>query len=104
MKPAIDSSALASLIASAEAHKGAPDAVVRLLLAALRKHLGMDAAFIAEFVAGERVFRYVDAAIEGAPRPGERDRPAPESALVMGRPVGSQLCVPMVDGDGRTYG
>ncbi len=127
MKPAIDSSGVAALLAAAESRKGAPEESIPVLLAAIRKHLGMDVAFVAEFVEGRRVFRYVDAVVDGAPRPGDGDslegsycmlvaegripeligdasRVAPESAFVMGRPVGSQLCVPMVAADGRTYG
>jgi EAL domain-containing protein (putative c-di-GMP-specific phosphodiesterase class I) len=127
MKPAIDSSGIASLVGNAETQKGAPDEVIPVLLAAIRKHLGMDAAFVAEFVDGRRFFRYVDTAVEGAPRPGESDAletsycklvaegripelitdasvVAPESAFVMGRRVGAQLCVPLVAADGRTYG
>ncbi|HET7198635.1 MAG TPA: EAL domain-containing protein, partial [Burkholderiales bacterium] len=127
MKPAIDSSDIAALIAAADAQKGAPQDVVPALLRALRRHLGMDAAFVAEFAEGRRLFRYVDAAVEGAPRPGDSDalqgsycllvaegripelisdasRVAPESAFVVGRPVGAQLCVPMALAEGRTWG
>jgi EAL domain-containing protein (putative c-di-GMP-specific phosphodiesterase class I) len=127
MKPAIDSSGIASLVGNAEAQKGAPEEVVPALLAALRKHLGMDVAFVAEFADGKRVFRHVDAGVEGAPRPGDSDSleasydklvvegrlpelitdaaaVAPGGAQVMGRSVGSQICVPMVAADGRTYG
>lgn len=127
MKPAIDSSGIASLVGRDATQKGAPEEVIPLLLAALRKHLGMDAAFVAEFVGTRRVFRFVDAAVEGAPRPGDSDAleasycklvaegripelitdagvVAPERAFVMGRPVGSQVCVPMIAADGSTYG
>lgn len=127
MKPAIDSSGIADLIGHAEGQGGTPQEAIPSLLAAIRRHLGMDVAFIAEFADGTRVFRYVDAAVEGAPRPGESDSlersycwlvaegripelirdaaaVAPESAFVMGRPVGAQVCVPMVAADGRTYG
>jgi EAL domain-containing protein (putative c-di-GMP-specific phosphodiesterase class I) len=127
VKPAIDSSGIAGLIGAAETQKRTPQEVIPALLAAIRTHLGMDAAFVAEFAAGKRVFRHVDAAVEGAPRPGDSDaleasycqlvaegripelisdasRVAPEKAFVMGRPVGAQLCVPLVTADGRTYG
>lgn len=127
MKPAIDSSGIAGLLGAAEGRKDAPEEAIPVLLAAIRKHLGMDVAFVAEFVDGRRIFRHVDAAVDGAPRPGDSDslegsycklvaegripeliadasRVAPESAFVMGRPVGSQLCVPIVAADGRTYG
>ncbi len=127
MKPAIDSSDIGALIAAAEAQKGAPGEVIPRLLAAIRKHLGMDVAFVGQFAEGRRVFRYVDAAVEGAPQPGDSDalegtycwlvaegripeligdasRVAPENAFVVGRPVGAQVCVPMVAADGRTWG
>jgi EAL domain-containing protein (putative c-di-GMP-specific phosphodiesterase class I) len=127
MQPAIDSSDIAALIGAAQAHKGAADEVVPPLLAAIRRHLGMDVAFIGQFAEGRRVFRYVDTAVEGAPSPGDSEalegtycwlvaegripeliadasRVAPENAFVVGRPVGAQLCVPMVAADGRTWG
>jgi EAL domain-containing protein (putative c-di-GMP-specific phosphodiesterase class I) len=127
VKPAIDSSGIAALVGAAEAQKGAPHEVIPALLAAIRRHLGMDVAFVAEFAEGRRVFRYVDAGVEGAPRAGDSDalagsycqlvvegripelitdatRVAPESAFVAGRPVGAQLCVPMVAADGRSFG
>ncbi|ASY66281.1 hypothetical protein SJ05684_b52990 (plasmid) [Sinorhizobium sojae CCBAU 05684] len=37
------------------------------MLQAVRAHLGMDVAFVSEFIEGERVFRHVDAATETAP-------------------------------------
>jgi EAL domain-containing protein (putative c-di-GMP-specific phosphodiesterase class I) len=127
MQPAIDSSDIAALIGAAQAQKGGADEVVPSLLAAIRRHLGMDVAFVGQFDEGRRVFRYVDTAVEGAPRPGESEaledtycwrvaegripeliadasRVAPENAFVAGRPVGAQLCVPMVAADGRTWG
>ena len=73
MKPAIDNSGIAGLLGAAETQKGAPEEVIPVLLAAIRKHLGMDAAFVAEFVDARRVFRYLDAAFEGAPRQGDSD-------------------------------
>jgi len=127
VKPAIDSAEIGALIAAADSQKGDARQVIPRLLAAIRQHLGMDVAFVAEFAAGERVFRHVDAAVEGAPRRGDRDslagsychlvaegripelitdasRVAPESAFVVGRAVGAQICVPMVGADGRTWG
>lgn len=127
MKPAIDSSGIASLVAHAEAQKGTPEESIPVLLAAIRTHLGMDVAFIAEFVDGKRVYRHVDAAVEGAPQPGESDAlegsycqlvaegrlpelitnagaVAPERARAGRMAIGSQICIPMVGADGRTYG
>jgi hypothetical protein len=127
VKPAIDSAEIGALIAAADSQKGDARQVIPRLLAAIRQHLGMDVAFVAEFAAGERVFRHVDAAVEGAPRRGDRDslagsychlvaegripelitdagRVVPESARVRGRLVGAQICVPMVAADGSTYG
>ena len=127
MKPAIDSSEIGALIGAGEAQKAAPQELIPRLLAALRKHLGMDVAFVAEFAEGRRVFRYVDAAVEGAPAPGDSDalagsycqlvaegripeliadasRVAPESAVVLGRPVGAQICVPLAAAEDRVWG
>ena len=100
------------------------------LLGAVRTHLGMEVAFVAEFVAGRRVFRHVDS---GSPdvalRPGDAD-PLEESycqRVVDGRlpelildardhaaaaelpvtfdlPVGAHLSVPVRLADGRVYG
>src|SRR5438105_9971532 len=127
MKPVIDSSGIGALLGNAETQKGPPGEVIPALLAAIRKHLGMDAAFLAEFVDGRRVFRYVDSAVDGAPRAGESDaleasycklvaegrlpeiitdagNMAPARALVGRMAVGAQICIPIALSDGRTYG
>src|SRR2546421_898633 len=127
MKPVIDSSGIGALLGNAETQKGPPGEVIPALLAAIRKHLGMDAAFLAEFIDGRRVFRYVDSAVDGAPRAGESDAleasycklvaeerlpelisdassVAAPGARVGRMAVGAQLCIPIVLSDGRTYG
>jgi EAL domain-containing protein (putative c-di-GMP-specific phosphodiesterase class I) len=107
-----------------------PDQLLPRALRALRTHLGLDVAFISEFRAGRRVFRYVDAAREsaavqmGASDPIEDtycqrvvDGRLPEvitdtaevsaaSELGFTRlvPVGSHLCVPVRLYDGTVYG
>lgn len=104
--------------------------VLPRLLRAAREHLGMEVAFISEFVDADRVFRHVDSASPDGPvRAGGRD-PLEESycALVVeGRlpqlivdaarvpeaaalpvtaalPVGGHISVPLVLSDGRVYG
>lgn len=104
--------------------------VMREALRAVREHLGMEVAFIAEFSGGHRVFRFVDAASDNPIiKPGDSN-PLEESycqRVVDGRlpqlmrdacqvpaalelpvttalPVGAHLSVPIRLADGRTYG
>nr|WP_269633598.1 EAL domain-containing protein [Pelomonas sp. BJYL3] len=99
-------------------------------LQAIRRHLGMEVAFISEFIDGRRVFRHVDAeAAEGPVKVGASD-PLEESycqRVVDGRlpelitdaclntealslpatralPVGAHLSVPIRLADGQLYG
>lgn len=110
------------------ADEPAGEVLVRLLRAA-REHLGMDVAFVSEFVDGERVFRHVDAGAPGPVRVGgsdpldesycqrvvdgrlpglirdARDHPAAvELSATATLPVGAHLSVPLVLSDGRVYG
>ncbi|MDT9001085.1 EAL domain-containing protein [Paucibacter sp. APW11] len=100
------------------------------ILSAIRTHLGMDVAFIAEIVGGQRVFRYVDGhEPSGLVRLGE-SAPVEESycqrvldgrlpplltdaclnaealtlAATRALPVGAHLSVPIRLQDGRLYG
>ncbi|WP_165820288.1 EAL domain-containing protein [Microvirga sp. KLBC 81] len=106
-----------------------PDDISRVLHA-VRAHLGMHVAFVSEFVAGRRVFRYVDGSEGELPiKVGDSD-PLDESYchyIVDGRvpqllpdpskhpitmampvttqlPVGGHLSVPVRLKDGRVYG
>lgn len=65
---------------------GAPE-LSNNALRAIRTHLGMDVAFISEFSAGQRVFRYVDAA-------------SPDSSVCAGAadPLEDTYCQRVVDG------
>ena len=105
---------------------------IRRILDAARLHLGMDVAFLSEFVAGRRIFREVSAApteAEAVIRTGDSD-PLEETycqRIVDGRipqlmsdaqrvpaamelfprsarPVGAHLSVPLKLRDGRVYG
>lgn len=109
--------------------QGTPPTLERMLQA-IRRHLGMDVAFISEFQSGRRFFRQVDiGASTLAIRPGDSD-PLEESyclRVVDGRlpelipdagvnaealtlpatravPVGAHLSVPVRLADGRVYG
>lgn len=100
------------------------------MLRAIRTHLGMDVAFVSEFMAGRRVFRYVDSSHPDQPvRPGGAD-PLEESycqRVVDGRlpelmsdaakvpeacvlpvtaalPVGAHMSVPIRLKNGQIYG
>lgn len=99
------------------------------LLRAIRTHLGMDVAFIAEFSAGRRVFRHVDAEASSAVVAGASDpledslcqrvvdsrlpellrnasaEPAVQEVLASREvSVGAHLSVPIRLADGSTYG
>jgi EAL domain-containing protein (putative c-di-GMP-specific phosphodiesterase class I) len=100
------------------------------ILSAIRRHLGMDVAFISEFVAGRRYFRHVDAGEPDGPVQVGGSNPLEESycaRVVDGRlpelmtdaclnaealtlaatralPVGAHLSVPLRLRDGSVYG
>jgi EAL domain-containing protein (putative c-di-GMP-specific phosphodiesterase class I) len=106
-------------------HNAVPD-----ILHAVRQHLKMDVAFVAEFIEGHRVFRYVDS--EGAENPVQAgfghpleetycqrvvDKRLPELmqnaqenpvavtlALTASLPIGAYLSVPLRLSDGSLYG
>ena len=116
------------LVATAESCDPLLDDSVPELLRAMRQRMGMDVVFVSEFVDGQRMFRYVDAA-PGAPaiEPGSSN-PAEESVcqqVVEGRVpelvrdlsampaaqlpplpfrIGAHLSTPIVMKDRRVYG
>lgn len=129
-KDGADSTALKELIAEGAAvGQDSLDGVSRALRA-IRMHLGMEVAFVSEFVDGERVFRLVDASSEDSPvHPGGSDpieesycqrvvdgrlpellpdaganREAASLAVTSDLPVGAHLGVPIKLRDGRVYG
>ncbi|NKI34789.1 EAL domain-containing protein [Wenzhouxiangella sp. XN79A] len=63
------------------------DEALQEVLRAIRQHMGMEVAFISEFVAGERTFRYVD-----------RDEDAPAIEVDSGEPIEGSYCMRVVDG------
>jgi EAL domain-containing protein (putative c-di-GMP-specific phosphodiesterase class I) len=105
------------------------DTGIDKMLHAVREHLGMDVAFLAEFRAKDRIFRHVDAKAAAPIQAGDtlsldqgycqrvvdgrlpqliKDAGAlpaaaalPETSAV---PIGSHLSVPIFLGDGRIYG
>lgn len=122
------------LVTAAAALAGTPAAQshpsLARMLQAIRKHMGMDVAFISEFAAGRRFFRQVEIGNSAlAIKPGDSD-PAEESyclRVVDGRlpelipdaclnvealklpatralPVGAHLSVPIRLADGHVYG
>lgn len=102
---------------------------INMILQAVRTHLGMDVAFVSEFVGDRRVFRHVDA-VAGAPmQPGDSGLPdegychrivdgrlpqlMPDTAAVpeamalpitSALPIGAHLSIPIRLSDGRVYG
>jgi len=109
---------------------GSVEKSIDKVLNAVRNHLGMDVAFITEFMEGERIFRHVDASMDDAPVregasaplsqgycqrvvdgrlpeliPDTADVPAalalPETHSI---PIGAHLGVPIRLADGRIYG
>lgn len=106
------------------------DVVIQRTLHAARAHLGLDIAFVSQFIGGDRVFRYVDAASEvSCVQVGTRD-PLEESycqyvvdgslpqlladpgkhpvsarlAVTTALGVGTHVSVPIHLSDGRVYG
>ena len=98
-------------------------------LRAIRLHLGMEVAFVAEFASGRRVFRYVDSSYDGPVQVGGSNpleesyclrlvdgrlpelmqdaRAVPEAAAMPAThalPVGAHLGVPVRLSDGRLFG
>jgi EAL domain-containing protein (putative c-di-GMP-specific phosphodiesterase class I) len=131
MEPVTEPAPLATFLVAEPAREG--DALPELAakaLHAIRTHLGMDVAFVSEFEAGQRVFRYVHAAYEDSPVVVGVGNPLEESycqRVVDGRlpelirdartipaalelpattalPVGAHLSVPIRLDDGRVYG
>lgn len=121
--------AAAALAGAPPAAAGARPSLARMLQA-IRKHMGMDVAFISEFLDGRRVFRHVEIGDSRlAIKPGDSD-PAEDSyclRVVDGRlpelipdacvnaealklpatralPVGAHLSVPIRLSSGRVYG
>lgn len=105
------------------------DAGIDKMLHAVREHLGMDVAFLAEFRARDRIFRHVDAKTVAPIQAGDtlsldqgycqrvvdgrlpqliKDAAAhPEAAALpetSAVPIGSHLSVPIRLSDGRIYG
>jgi EAL domain-containing protein (putative c-di-GMP-specific phosphodiesterase class I) len=105
------------------------DASLRRMLRAIRTHLGMDVAFVSQFVEGRRAFRSVDAALptplqEGASDPIDegfcglvvsghlpelmRDAAEVPAAAALpvtaAFPIGAHLSVPVRLADGSVYG
>jgi EAL domain-containing protein (putative c-di-GMP-specific phosphodiesterase class I) len=108
----------------------APEEVIQKALSAVRMHLGMEVAYLSEFVGGDSVFRAVDApGMEAIIKPGD-SRPLDEvycrhildgrlpnvipdtnaepiaAALPITRetPIGSHVSVPIRRDDGSVYG
>ena len=116
------------LVATADSSDPLVDDAVSQLLHAMRVRMAMDVVFVSEFVDGQRMFRFVDAAA-GAPAIQAGDSsPAEESVcrrVVEGRvpelvhdlsamprdqvpelpfPIGAHLSTPIVLADKRIYG
>ncbi len=125
-----DATALASFLESAPTSAEPAPRLADDALRAIRNHLGMDVAFISEFTATERVFRYVDADAADCPVEVGGADPLEDSycqRVVDGRlpelindaavhpaaaelpvtaalPVGAHLSVPIRLADGRVFG
>ena len=106
------------------------DRAIQRMLRAIREHLGLDVAFVSQFIDGQRLFRYVDAGTGGTgvevgqgdpmeesychhvvngslPRFLSDPRAHPVSAAMRATAevgVGTHLSVPIRFSDGRTYG
>jgi EAL domain-containing protein (putative c-di-GMP-specific phosphodiesterase class I) len=118
------------LLQTAKASDTSIDDILRDALHTIRQHLGMDVAFISEFLDGRRIFRYVDAVSDAPPINEGGSDPLEESycqSIVDGRlprlihdaslipfaltfpattalPVGAHISVPIRLNDGDIYG
>lgn len=103
---------------------------IKTLLAGLRSHFGVDVAFVSQFVEDERVFRFVDSALDDCPVRVDGSNPMDESycsyvvsgvlpqliqdasrhpvarslAVTAALPVGAHLSVPIKLRDGSVFG
>ncbi|SKA37055.1 sensor domain-containing phosphodiesterase [Consotaella salsifontis] len=119
----------ASLVGLIATHAGTPSYVDQALRA-VRAHLGMDVAFISEFIDNERIFRHVDSATSRTPiHAGDKlsldegyckkiveglipslipDTSQLPQALAIAAthaiPIGAHLSVPLILQDGRLFG
>ncbi|MFL9842288.1 EAL domain-containing protein [Sphingomonas sp. ST-64] len=126
---AAQSSALREIIAHASDHSS-PDTVIGRALQAVRVHLGLQVAYVSEFVGDDSVFRVVDApGLEHLAKAGNvhslddvycrhilagrlpeliPDTAAEPIAMAMpitaAVPIGAHVSVPIRLSDGRTYG
>lgn len=120
---------LADFLAS-DANSAAADDFVGAALRAVRAHLGMDIAFVSEFIAGRRYFRHIDSAARHSPIavgqsdpfeqgyckfvvdgvlpqliPNTADVPiAAAMPVTAAFPIGAHLSVPIRLADGTVYG
>ncbi|MGE7413481.1 sensor domain-containing phosphodiesterase [Methylobacterium tarhaniae] len=115
-------------------HSASADDQIMSVLRAIRRHLAMDVGFVSDFVAGNRVFRFVDAGENASTTPipvavGRHDplersfcsfvaqglmpemlhdaseHPvAARMPLTPDLPIGAHLSVPLRHGDGEAYG
>lgn len=128
MRPAVAPSPLSSVLSPLARTSEDPPGLTRMLRA-IRCHLGLDVAFISEFLGPVRVFNHVDANGVSPIQPGDSmpmehgycqrvidgrlpelmpDTAAVPAALALpdtaGVPIGSHLSVPIRLADGRIYG
>ncbi|MFN4097859.1 MAG: EAL domain-containing protein, partial [Sphingomonas sp.] len=125
----VQSSALREIIAHAS-DRSSPDAVISRALQAVRAHLGLQVAYVSEFVGNDSVFRVVDApGLEHLAKAGDvhslddvycrhilagrlpelipdtADEPIAAAMPITGAvPIGAHVSVPIRLSDGRTYG
>jgi EAL domain-containing protein (putative c-di-GMP-specific phosphodiesterase class I) len=118
------------MLTNTKASEASIDEIVKDALGTIRVHLGMDVAFVSEFLGDRRLFRYVDSTAEKPPISVGDSDPLEESYchyIVDGRlpqliqdasciplamalpattalPVGAHISVPIVLSDGRIYG
>jgi PAS domain S-box-containing protein len=130
MRKNLDWNSPADLLTSVALSHGSMPNDIGWILRAARSHLGMDVAFVSEFTADRRIFRYVDGSEEELPITVGGSGPLEESycqRVVDGRlpklipdtskiatamampvttelPVGAHLSIPIRLKDGRVYG
>ncbi|MEO7910045.1 MAG: EAL domain-containing protein [Roseiflexaceae bacterium] len=119
-----------AMLADAQTSEESIDEILQDALRTIRDHLGIEVAFVSEFLEGRRFFRYVDATVENPPISVGDSDPLDQSycqsvvdgqlpqlihdatriplALAMpattALPVGAHISVPIYFSDGRIYG
>jgi EAL domain-containing protein (putative c-di-GMP-specific phosphodiesterase class I) len=125
-----ETTVIQDILLNSQTSDSSVDEIVQDTLRSIRQHLGMEVAFVSEFLDGRRLFRYVDTVVEqsaisvGASDPLDQsycqyvvdgrlpqlihnaadDPLARTLPVISALPVGAHMSVPICFSDGRVYG